>query len=73
MALDIAIGVATGNTVLGGVHVEQGDVLYCCLEDNKRRLQHRLTKLLGAFGGEWPERLTLNALAATSMRAASRI
>jgi hypothetical protein len=59
MALDIAIGIATGTTVLGGVHVQQGDVLYCCLEDNKRRLQRRLTKLLSPFGGEWPERLTL--------------
>ena len=59
MALDLAIGIATGKTVLGGVHVEQGDVLYCCLEDNPRRLKRRVTKLLGAFGGEWPERLTL--------------
>jgi hypothetical protein len=59
MALDIAIGVATGVKVLGGVHVTQGDVLYCCLEDNKRRLQRRMTKLLSPFGGEWPERLTL--------------
>ena len=59
MALDLAIGIATGKTVLGGVHVEQGDVLYCCLEDNPRRLKRRVTKLLGAFGGEWPARLTL--------------
>jgi hypothetical protein len=59
MALDIAIGVATGTRVLGGVHVEQGDVLYCCLEDNKRRLQRRVTKLLSPFSDEWPERLTL--------------
>jgi hypothetical protein len=59
MGLDLALGIATGKTVLGGVHVEQGDVLYCCLEDNPRRLQRRVTKLLGAFGGEWPGRLTL--------------
>ena len=59
MALDIAIGIATGKPVLGGVHVEQGDVLYCCLEDNKRRLQRRVTKLLSPFSDEWPERLTL--------------
>ena len=59
MALDIAIGVATGKPVLGSVHVEQGDVLYCCLEDNKRRLQRRVTKLLSPFSDEWPERLTL--------------
>ena len=59
MALDLAIGIATGEPVLGGVHVEQGDVLYCCLEDNPRRLQRRVTKLLSPFGDEWPERLTL--------------
>ena len=59
MALDLAIGVATGKDVLGAVRVEQGDVLYCCLEDNPRRLQRRITKLLSPFNGEWPERLTL--------------
>lgn len=59
MALDVAIGAASGGKVLGGIHVTQGDVLYCCLEDNKRRLQRRVTKLLSPFGGEWPERLTL--------------
>jgi RecA-family ATPase len=59
MALDLAIGIATGAKVLGGVHVDQGDVLYCCLEDNPRRLQRRITKLISPFGGEWPERLTL--------------
>jgi hypothetical protein len=59
MALDLAIGIPAGKPVLGGVHVEQGDVLYCCLEDNPRRLKRRVTKLLGAFGDEWPERLTL--------------
>jgi hypothetical protein len=59
MALDLAIGIATGLPVLGGVHVEQGDVLYCCLEDNPRRLQRRVTKLLSPFTAEWPERLTL--------------
>jgi AAA domain len=59
MALDLAIGIATGKPVLGGVHVEQGDVLNCCLEDNPRRLQRRVTKLLSPFTAEWPERLTL--------------
>ena len=59
MALDLALGKASGKQVLGGVHVEQGDVLYCCLEDNKRRLKRRVAKLLGAFGGMWPDRLTM--------------
>ena len=55
MVLDLALGVATGQTVLGNVVVAQGDVLYCALEDNPRRLQRRLRKL----GTEWPDRLTL--------------
>ena len=59
MALDLALGIATGKPVLGGVHAEQGDVLYCCLEDNPRRLQRRITKLLSLFGSGWPERLAL--------------
>ena len=59
MALDLALGISCGQKVLGGIRVVQGDVLYCCLEDNPRRLQRRVTKLLGLFGGEWPERLTL--------------
>jgi hypothetical protein len=59
MALDLAIGIATRKPVLGGVHVEQGNVLYCCLEDNPRRLKRRVTKLLSPFSDEWPERLTL--------------
>jgi RecA-family ATPase len=59
MALDLALGISADQKVLGGLKVEQGDVLYCCLEDNPRRLQRRVTKLLGYFGGEWPERLTL--------------
>jgi AAA domain-containing protein len=59
-ALEIAIGVARGIKVFGGTEeVEQGDVLYCALEDNKRRLKRRLTKLLFSMGGEWPNRLTL--------------
>jgi AAA domain len=59
MVLDLAISVATGQKALGGTHVTQGDVLYCALEDNPRRLQRRITKLLSPFGQEWPERLTL--------------
>jgi AAA domain len=59
MALDVAIGVADKKDVLGGLHVAQGDVLYCCLEDNPRRLQRRITKLISPFGEKWPERLTL--------------
>jgi RecA-family ATPase len=36
---------------------EQGDVLYLALENNERRLQRRITKILGAFSTEWPTEL----------------
>jgi hypothetical protein len=55
LALDLGIGIAAGKQVLGGIEVSQGDVLYCALEDNRRRLKRRIMKL----SGEWPERLTM--------------
>ena len=42
LALHLALGVAIGGCVLGAINVEQGDVLYLALEDNKRRLQERM-------------------------------
>jgi predicted ATP-dependent serine protease len=57
LALDIAIGVATGGATLGSKTVEQGDVLYLALEDNERRLQKRLLQLLPP--SEMPERLAV--------------
>jgi hypothetical protein len=54
LAIDIAIAVATGGYCLGDIKCEQGDVLLCALEDNKRRMQRRLTKILGANKAEWP-------------------
>lgn len=58
-AYDIAAAVAMGGQCLGSREPDQGDVLYAALEDNPRRLQRRLTKILGTFKGQWPERLTL--------------
>ena len=55
-ALDIAVGVAEGGMCLGE-KCEQGDVLALMLEDSDRRLQRRLTQMLGAQLGEWPARL----------------
>lgn len=49
MALDIALSVCSGGTVLGE-QTEQGDVLYLALEDNQRRLQERIAKLLAPSG-----------------------
>jgi hypothetical protein len=60
LALDIALGVATpGGVCLGDQQPEHGDVLYCALEDSERRLQARISKLLGAYRGDWPSRLRL--------------
>ena len=56
-ALDIAVGVSSGGLCLGQ-QCEQGDVLALMLEDNDRRLQRRLTQMLGAFTKGWPSSLT---------------
>jgi hypothetical protein len=55
LTLGWAIAVATGGCAMGSIDVEQGDVLYLALEDNKRRLQSRLNQLLP--NGTKPERL----------------
>jgi hypothetical protein len=55
LLLGTAIAVAMGGVALGSIEVEQGDVLYLALEDNKRRLQKRLAQLLPT--GMKPERL----------------
>jgi RecA-family ATPase len=62
MALGLSIAVASGNVALGIKRVEQGEVLYLALEDNKRRIQNRLNKLLAGrpapanlhITTEWP-------------------
>jgi len=64
MALDICIAIASGRMCLGERKPAQGDVLYCALEDNPRRLQRRIDRILSPFSDKWPERLTL----ATSWR-----
>jgi RecA-family ATPase len=56
LLLHMAHEVAIGGYALGGLSCEQGDVLYCALEDNQRRLQRRLTKLFDI--DEWPLNLT---------------
>ena len=59
LALELAIAAAAKRLCLGGRRAADGDVLYCALEDNPRRLQRRIDKILGAFANQWPERLTL--------------
>jgi hypothetical protein len=56
-ALDIAVGVADGGICLGE-QCEPGDVLALMLEDSDRRLQRRLTQMLGIHARPWPARLT---------------
>ena len=59
LVYDLCIACTTARFTLGTVKPAQGDVLYLALEDSKRRLQRRMTKLLPTFGATWPERLTL--------------
>jgi len=60
MALEMATVVASeGGTCLGSRTVEHGNVLYCACEDSQRRLQSRVTKLLGATTKQWPQNLQL--------------
>lgn len=56
LALDIAVAVASGGKFLGR-DCQQGDVLGLFLEDTDRRLQRRLTSMLGYSKELWPERL----------------
>jgi hypothetical protein len=51
--LDIGLAVARGGYCLGETKCEEGDVLYIAMEDNERRLQSRITKILG-FAAKWP-------------------
>jgi RecA-family ATPase len=56
LALNVSASVAAGGKALGRVDVDAGDVLYLALEDNPRRLQDRLRKVLA--GSPASERLT---------------
>ena len=47
MCLSLAVAVASGGRALGKIPVEQGAVLYAALEDPPRRLQNRLSSVLG--------------------------
>lgn len=58
MALGMCEAVAVGGVALGTRRVEQGDTLYLALEDNKKRLQKRLKKILN--GRAAPERMHLH-------------
>jgi AAA domain len=54
LMLDVGLAVARGGDCLSSaVPCDAGEVLYLGLEDNERRLQSRITRLLG-FAAEWP-------------------
>lgn len=62
LALDIAFATASEGPsyCLGDKEPIHGDVLYCALEDNPRRLQRRINKILTwSESRPWPERLHL--------------
>lgn len=56
--MDVGLAVARGGYCLGEVKCPQGDVLYLALEDNERRLQRRVSKVLGADFDAWPDGFT---------------
>ena len=58
MALGMCEAVAVGGVALGTRPVEQGDTLYLALEDNHKRLQKRLKKVLD--GRPAPEKMHLH-------------
>ncbi|MGE3513871.1 MAG: AAA family ATPase [Hyphomicrobium sp.] len=60
LALDIALSIAGARICLGDREPDAGDVLYCALEDNERRLKNRISKLLAGSKAHWPEHLTLS-------------
>jgi hypothetical protein len=53
--LEVGLAVARGGHCLGDTKCHEGDVLYLAMEDNERRLQSRMTKIMG-YAGEWPAR-----------------
>jgi Fe2+ or Zn2+ uptake regulation protein len=55
LMLSVSLAVSRGGKCLGDIKCDEGDVLYLALEDNERRLQSRITKLIG-YAEEWPAR-----------------
>jgi hypothetical protein len=59
LVYDLCIAATADRYTLGEKKPMQGDVLYLALEDSKRRLQRRMTKLLPSFQANWPKKLTM--------------
>jgi hypothetical protein len=60
MALGMCEAVAVGGVAFGTRRVDEGDTLYLALEDNHKRLQKRLKKVLG--GRAAPEKMHLHTV-----------
>jgi RecA-family ATPase len=61
LALELCLGVSGDMPVLGNIKPATGDSLYLALEDNPRRLQRRIDKVVGSpFSGHWPERCAIS-------------
>jgi hypothetical protein len=58
MVLDLALAVAGAKPAMGSIVCQPGNVLYCALEDGRRRLQTRIADMLPK-GAAVPERLHL--------------
>jgi hypothetical protein len=54
-ALDMSLAISLAGLAFGTLPVEAGEVLYLALEDNPRRMQQRIQRLLPA-GSQWPAR-----------------
>ena len=48
LLLHASYAISSNGFTLGNIHCMEGDVLYCSLEDNKRRLKSRMRKLFGS-------------------------
>jgi hypothetical protein len=57
--LALAAALANGDPVFGAVPTEAVTVLLLALEDGRRRIQYRLTNILGVLG-DWPSRLNID-------------
>lgn len=58
-ALDICLAVASGGRALSELSVTQGSALYLAREDSYRRLQDRISRLLGGTVSDAPSKLEL--------------
>lgn len=58
MVLDLALAVTGAKPAMGNIICKPGDVLYCALEDGKRRLKTRIADMLPS-GVAMPDRLEI--------------